>query len=245
MKIDHKLRKYLSGEIFSAGETFNFNETFADENRVDFLERIVENKKIIHLGCLDHVPLIPQKIKDNNWLHLRITENSSKCIGFDINSELNLIKEKFNIDNIHVSDICAEPNPLITQEKWDYLIVGEVLEHIDNPVAFLTTLREHYRDCIKQIIITVPNAYDRTRMNLATNGIEYINTDHRFWFTPFTLMKVATMAGFHPVKLDMKNRIALTKFELIKRKVKSVINSESTYPFHYFNTVVLISDFKE
>lgn len=244
MKIDHNLHKFLNGEVFSAAESFNFKHQFEEEKRVDFLERIVQGKKIIHLGCLDHVPLIEQKIKNNNWLHLRLTNNSERCLGFDINDQLENVKQQFNIDNIFHSDICSSVEPKIKNEQWDYLIVGEVLEHIDNPVDFLTKLRDNYKGSIKQIIITVPNAFDKSRMKLATQGIEYINTDHRFWFSPFTLMKVATMAGFTPKELDMKNRVSLSKIELIKRKMYSkVLNKTMTYPFHYFNTLVLISDF--
>jgi hypothetical protein len=49
---------------------------------------------------------------------------------------------------------------------------------------------------VSRLIVTVPNATILHQMLNVRKGIELINTDHRYWFTPFTLGKVGTRAGF-------------------------------------------------
>ena len=56
-------------------------------------------------------------------------------------------------------------------------------------------LHQNYRSISKELIITVPNALKKTNRKNGTH-FELINTDHRFWFTPYTLAKNLTTAGF-------------------------------------------------
>lgn len=73
--------------------------------------------------------------------------------------------------------------------------MGEILEHVDNPCAFLIAIRERYSRCINRMIITVPNAFSWQNISYTFSCEECINTDHRYWFTPYTLGKIATQAG--------------------------------------------------
>jgi hypothetical protein len=247
MLISNETYKYLIGEEFLSIYNLKLPLTVHPEKRINFLKRIVEGKKVVHLGCLDHLPIIDEKINNNQWLHKILTNSAEKCIGFDINENgINELRTKYGIENIHFDDITVKPNALICNEKWDYILLGELLEHIDNPNEFLKRIIENYSDTVNQIIITVPNILARNRFNNAKSGFESINTDHRFWFTPFTLLKVATMAGLNPKTIEFKNRIPLNFFQLAYRKInKIMLRKEPKYPFYYFDTLVLISDLKK
>ena len=37
------------------------------------------------------------------------------------------------------------------------------------------------------------------------NYLEIINSDHRFWFTPYTITKVLVSAGYNPEKITYSN----------------------------------------
>lgn len=39
------------------------------------------------------------------------------------------------------------------------LYAGEILEHISNPMEFLSSIKRNYRNEIKRVVITVPNAF--------------------------------------------------------------------------------------
>jgi len=157
---------------------------------------LVYDKEILHLGCTDHLPIIKHKIESGIYLHQQISRVASVCVGIDINREALEYVRTMGITNIVEADITQPGIKKITDNKWDYLLMAEMLEHIDNPVSFLQSIAQNYKKHIDSIIITVPNAFGLAHMNIAHNhGIESINNDHRYWFTPYTICKVAHQAG--------------------------------------------------
>lgn len=244
MILSEKLLNYLKGEKFSTAENFTYPTKIYPETREEYLKKAVKGKKVVHIGCIDHLPVLDTKIKTGHWLHNILTENAEKCVGFDINKEgIEKLRSNYGIDNVFYQDVAESASDIILKEKWDYLILGEVLEHIDNPVDFLSKLKTNYSSVAKQIIITVPHIITRNAFKNIKKGIECINTDHRYWFTPFTIMKVAAMSGLVPRNIEFKNRVVLSFPELVYRKLyKTVLRTEPSYPIYYFNTLVLISD---
>jgi hypothetical protein len=237
---------YISGEKFSNALTVEIKELFPDNKRVDLIKNLCIDKKVIHIGCVDHLPLIEEKISKKHWLHKLITEVSSETIGIDINKDgIEYLQNKLNIKNVLHANIVVDDIPEIKKKKWDYMILGEIVEHVDNPIHFLNSIRERYKDVVGQIIITVPHILVKNRTNIMyKNSMELINTDHRYWFTPFTLTKVMHQAGFRDIHLDFAERVALTQAELFKRKLKKLANKKLFYPFYYFNSIVGIAKFK-
>ncbi|GHV66149.1 hypothetical protein AGMMS49928_00120 [Spirochaetia bacterium] len=47
----------------------------------------------------------------------------------------------------------------LENEKFDYAILGEVVEHVNDPVFFLKNIKENLKDGVEKIIITVPYAF--------------------------------------------------------------------------------------
>lgn len=200
MKFTEADLPFMTGATFSNGRSFKVaapKDPF-DIDRFRYLEDKSRGKNVLHIGFADHLPLIEAKIKVNKWLHKRLMEASNKCIGIDIDDEvIAFVKNKLNIPDILKLNVIEDEVPdVIKADHWDYMILGEVLEHIDNPVQFLASIRERFSGLVDRLIITVPCA---TLLNGVFNirkGIECVNTDHRYWFTPFTLGKVGTRAGF-------------------------------------------------
>ena len=60
----------------------------------------------------------------------------------------------------------------------------------------MDAIKTNYGDCFDNIIITVPNAFWLQNLRFAFRTREGINTDHRHWFSPFTLLKHLRTAGF-------------------------------------------------
>lgn len=215
MIIDNNMKKYLSGEYFDDGRYFDFSANFKGggnknnevfDTRIEAILKYSLGKTIIHLGAADHIELIDKKIKENIWLHDLICKSSKDVIGFDINEEAVTYINSLGWSNIYCVDMvndAAHAKKLLAaqKKKWDYLLAGEILEHINNPVEFLSQLNENYRNCVKYIIITVPNAFRISNIKSTLQGMEGINTDHKYWFTPFTLCKVAAEAGMSPERL--------------------------------------------
>ena len=200
MRLKSEFIPYLAGEKFSNGLMVEFDleaEDLALHSRIDWLETLCTAKNVIHAGCVDHNSAqIQHKLKRDKWVHARLVQCTNRCLGIDKDaSGISYLRDKLGYQDVECLDLVTDESELIRQTQWDYLLLGEVLEHIDNPVQFLSSIREKYAAHVKEIMITVPNAFSREVFHRVSQNKEPINTDHRYWFTPYTLAKVACAAG--------------------------------------------------
>ena len=142
---------------------------------------------------------------DKSWLHGRLTEAAAYCIGIDSDAEaVREARSLSRLSNIFYGDITVKPKIAeIGNDKFDYTLLAEILEHLGNPVHFLKSFLSNYKENIGKVIITVPNALRGDNILDALKGRESNNTDHRFFFTPYTLAKVAWDAGLAPLSVQM------------------------------------------
>jgi hypothetical protein len=196
---------YLVGSSFDENLSIYYLKNGPVRHRTDVLSDICRNRRVLHIGCCDHVPLIKTKIEQHDWLHGLITECSADTVGVDIDADAVTEARRISgLQNIFVADITsAEAAEPIRSKRFDIALFGEVVEHIPNPVAFLQRFRENYGDIVEHIVITVPNALRAGNIKGAFRNTETINSDHRFFFTPYTIAKVACDAGFTPEEISM------------------------------------------
>jgi len=197
MQFDKDIPDYLHGEKFSNGLAIAISHSGEPViDRFQIIESLCANKNIIHLGCVDHLPLINKKIEQNIWLHARLCKCANRCLGVDINGEgINFIINNLGYNDVIYGNIMEDDIEEIKNNKWDYLVLGEILEHVDDPCLFISRIREKYQGNIDRIIVTVPNAFSWQNITYTFSHRECINTDHRFWFTPYTLAKVLSRAN--------------------------------------------------
>jgi 2-polyprenyl-3-methyl-5-hydroxy-6-metoxy-1,4-benzoquinol methylase len=217
MKLQNDDLPYITGEAFSNGRAFEFELEEEDSlyrSRTHVLTDLVRDKQIIHVGCVDHdVKSIEKKITKGKWLHKELDEAAARCLGVDINQEgVDYIKSTLGYSDVMVSDVTDDPAAELANENWDYFLLPEVLEHINNPVDFLQRLHANFSDNVGRLVITVPNAFTPDNARYARQGKEVINTDHRYWFTPYTLSKVVMAAGFSV------NRITMCRHGKVKKR---------------------------
>ncbi|MFQ5328520.1 MAG: class I SAM-dependent methyltransferase [Thermodesulfobacteriota bacterium] len=246
MKFDAHTHKFLSGRRFSNGLQITVSKHEKNiPSKMNFIEGMIKGKKIIHVGCTDHIPLIDNKIKDNIWFHKRLDEAATRCLGIDINSEaVEHCKNKLGYNDIYYHDIgnTSEPLKEIENSRWDYMIIGEVLEHIDNPVHFLKNILKCYAT-IEKIIITVPNALRFENFINVLKHVELINSDHRYWFTPYTLGKVAVESGMsvdgfwfvtstEPPRLNIIKKTFMRMYPAFRDTIVMVLNTNGHFQQH-------------
>ena len=241
MKIEPEVLKYLKGEAF---KTSLFVDIGKSKHRIisreSAITEMIRDKNVIHIGCSDHIPVIKQKISNNSWLHKLITDNAKNCVGIDIDREsIEFIKKETEYQNVFHGDILTDCFEVIDEKNWDYVVFGEIVEHLDNPVNFLKVFKEKYGEKVSKFIITVPSIYNIHQFNNMKNYLEIINSDHRFWFTPYTIAKVLVSAGYKPDKISYANLLSLNVKELIIRKIKRIARIKVGYPFYYFNTIII------
>jgi hypothetical protein len=232
--------EYLNGKQVNANCEILFDLDLKTKNRDKFLTELVNQSKIIHVGCVDHLEIIEAKIKAGTWMHRILMNCTQRCLGIDINPiGIDYIQKHFQISDVVCGDLTTQRIPEIENDQWDFILLPEVLEHTPNPVNFLNSIRVNYANCIKKIIITVPNVFAYPEYKMASKNIELINTDHRYWFSPYTLLKVINEAGFtvdglyltngfwgpfyfHFIRRIMNRILAITPFKRNYKRVKDL-----------------------
>jgi hypothetical protein len=106
--------------------------------------------------------------------------------------------------------------------------MGDVIEHVDNPVAFLEFYAKHLTDG-GRIVLTTPNAFSALQFfSIATRNRVWVNPEHICFFDPLTLAEVVERAGLETVnfawlktvrrgRLDLKGRVVLAVGALVQR----------------------------
>jgi hypothetical protein len=84
--------------------------------------------------------------------------------------------------------------------KFDTILAGDVLEHMNNPGKFL----ERVPDLLVrggELIVGVPSALTFNAVKAWVFGSEQVHRDHTFYFSPKTLATLCGRYGLLPVRL--------------------------------------------
>jgi 2-polyprenyl-3-methyl-5-hydroxy-6-metoxy-1,4-benzoquinol methylase len=194
MKFDTRTRDYLSGKTFSNAQRFDLGNAGRAPRRVERLMEICRGRRVLHVGCCDHLDLIRNKVAQGVYLHQNLCEVASQCVGMDISEPGVALLHELGFPEVYLpDDVPDDP----AQAPFDICLLADVIEHVGDVVTFLKSMRR-YR--FKKLVIATPNAF-RLR-NVFSSG-ELINTDHRYWFTPYTLSKVLVDSGYTPQLLEL------------------------------------------
>ncbi len=198
----NELTEYLSDAKFNDGYSYDFNKNNVKQKRIQRIVELCINQKVIHVGCVDHIPIIEEKIANKTWLHALINSVTPNNMGIDNNEAgINFIK-KLGYTNVVFDDLLQPKSSELITSNWDVMVLGEILEHVDNPLSFLKQINNLYCNNVKKIVISVPNATCYYNIKNAKLGKEIINSDHRSTFTPYTLHKILYIAGFKNIEIN-------------------------------------------
>jgi hypothetical protein len=190
MKFDTETLNFLSGRAFSNGHRFDLGNRERALRRFERLVELCRGKRVLHVGCCDHLELIHEKMKRNAYLHQEICRVANRCVGSDVSARgIELMRE------LGFPDV-FQPDE-VPDEDYDICLMADVIEHVGDVVMFLRSM-QRYR--FKTLIVVTPNLF-RARNFLSTG--ELINTDHRYWFSPYTLSKVLVDADFMPQRMEL------------------------------------------
>ena len=156
--------------------------------RIDFVKQYLDAEKILDIGCVGNRGLWHEKIQQLA---------SGKVWGVDI--DINGLKQMKSTQTVGAD---AQYLPF-NDGKFDCAIMGELLEHLWNPMSALV---EAWR-VLKQngmLVVTTPNAYSLNRMMsyVMHKRMTFGCDDHTTIFTPEALLKLMRKCGFEPTKSE-------------------------------------------
>lgn len=183
----------------------------------DWIRDKVKGSDVLHIGCTDW-PLTAERLNKGELLHAMLCEVSKKCVGVDLDDEgIGVLKglmpsEEFHVLNAEQLTVSIE----LTDTCWDYIVAGDVVEHMDNPGLFFQQAHTLLKDS-GTLIVTVPSAYSAKRFFwLLFTGVEQVHPDHTAYFSEATLSRIGerngfnleVVHGFQWINATLKNRLA-------------------------------------
>lgn len=168
------------------------NNSFKDDKRrADYCADSITNKSILDFGC-----------GAGGFLHL-IKGITKDAAGLEIDNNIN---NYINEEGIKCYKQITE-----IQDKFDYITLFHVLEHLPNPIEVLKGLRK-YLNPSGSIIIEVPNSQDALLTlykNKAFADFTYWSC-HLFLFSKENLLNVFKQAGFNVKYIKQVQRYPLS-----------------------------------
>lgn len=175
------------------------SDKFQIVDRVNFIKKISEGKKVLHLGCTNS-PYTNESIKNEMLLHHDLKQVASELHGFDYDAEGLEIFARIGEENIHWADL-ERLEDVDLNQTFDVIIAGEMIEHLSNPGLFLKGIQRFMNGETKLVITTI-NAY--SAMRFFTYGLrgrgganEPVHPDHVAYYSYKTLNHVVQRAGLH------------------------------------------------
>lgn len=163
----------------------------------EFLRGEVAGVAVLDVGCAEHDPTHWQR---PDWQHAKLAGWAARAVGVDILPEAVAVLCARGWD-IRCLDATSAAD---LGERFDRVILGDVIEHVADPTALLRFAARHLRDG-GRIIVRTPNAfYWRYFARAAREGLMVENAEHLAWFTPGNALELAERAGlrlvsYHPV----------------------------------------------
>lgn len=176
------------------------------EEYTDWLLDKVDGMTVLDIGAIEHNL---EYARSQNWKHRRLIARAKKVVGVDI------LKEYAEILNNEGFDIrvCDATSDEFLGEKFDLVVMGDVIEHVSNPIKLVEFSVRHLNDG-GEIIIKTPNPYYLSNIKKMLISKPYVNLEHISWITPTMILEIARRANckLKSYIIDPKKSLFLSKF---------------------------------
>ncbi|HEV7570803.1 MAG TPA: class I SAM-dependent methyltransferase [Thermoanaerobaculia bacterium] len=193
--IDDPPRHALAGRevVLSPADYVHRWSSLRGQTRTDLLARIAPDaKSILEFGC-GEAPLgaaLKQRQK-------------CRVVGIEIDPRAAAIARK-RIDDVYCGD--AREIVALIKEKFDWIIGGDIVEHIDEPWSFLSDLRKVAAPG-GHLLLSIPNiAHAAVVSDLLRGRFDYVYmgltcVGHLRFFTKRTIEEMLSIAGWTVVEI--------------------------------------------
>jgi 2-polyprenyl-3-methyl-5-hydroxy-6-metoxy-1,4-benzoquinol methylase len=185
--------------------------------RYRLLKPYIKQKKVLHLGCVDHDWVIGHK----EWIHGFIAEYADEVVGLDI-----LEEDIKKLNQLGYDVRCGDAENFDLGKQFDVIFAGELIEHLENFGGFLESCKRHMKKDSK-LILTTPNCFGlRFIICHLLNRRPFVYPVHTCWFDEETLLHTLDR---HGMQIDFMKYIAL-EHEFSKGIKAVVLRSFNSIP---------------
>lgn len=153
----------------------------------DFLRDFVAGRSVLDVGVVQHDL---GKVELPTWKHGRIKKWASRAVGVDI---LPGAVDELNARGFDVRCVDATSD-VDLGERFERVVLGDVIEHVDSPVGLLRFARRHLAPG-GLVLCSTPNPFFITYVVQSLRFGRYIpNAEHVVWITPTMALELAHRA---------------------------------------------------
>lgn len=173
------------------------------KGRSVFVNKHVEGKKILDIGCAGSNGFMHRNIIDNN--------KASTVVGLDNNLK-NLTKLKGNRGELILAS--AELLPF-QDDSFDCVYLGELIEHFWSAERFLREIKRVLKIGGKMCLDS-PNVYSLERiLRFVLKGEDSLgDQDHKIFYTPASLSRLLQSMGFQMIEITSDGKIPFVRKEI-------------------------------
>ena len=158
-----------------------------------FLETLCRDKVVLNLGCASALHGEAQ-IAWGRHLHTNLVGVAKEIYGVDKSEEaIRTLQGRHQMTNLFVADV--EHLDLPIDIEFDIVVAGELIEHLNNPGMFLTSVSKHM-NADTQLVLTTPNMYGLKFFLHSFSNIQAMDPDHSLGFSFSLLETLLTRHGF-------------------------------------------------
>jgi 2-polyprenyl-3-methyl-5-hydroxy-6-metoxy-1,4-benzoquinol methylase len=171
-----------------------YQQTISD--RFTVIEKYVRPpSEVLDLGCVDarrDRHSARERIEHKpDLLFRRIVEANRATVGIDIDAEgvAALRQGGFNV-------LAADVETMDLSRRFDAIMAGEIIEHLESPGLFLRNMRRHLKPG-GTLIISTPNPFYQGQVwKIWRYGRPAVHSEHTNWQDPSTLHELLRRTGF-------------------------------------------------
>lgn len=190
----------------SYAKSFSKSKFLGDKTK--HLVSISSNKNVIHFGCTDWPNQIEQ-ITNQNLLHIKLLAVAKKLVGVDVDFEgLNHLQLLYADKDFLCGDISTsrEVQQELINYQPEYLLIPDVLEHIENSRDFLVGIEKVLSKTGAIAVFTTPNMFALKTFIPVFFGLDFTHPDHCSVHNEFTIVHALNDAGLEIVKISYLSR---------------------------------------
>lgn len=157
------------------------------KEKMDWIIPYVRGRKVLDLGCVRHSL---DETEKPDWLHGAIRAEAASVTGVDyLEDAVARLRERgFDV-------VCANVETMALGDRFEVIVAGDLIEHLNNFGQFLGRVRAHLADG-GIALVTTPNPVNPLRFaSMLLRGEAGANREHTCWFTEQVLRQLVERHG--------------------------------------------------
>jgi len=167
-----------------------------ETSRLDMVLDFCRGHDVLDIGAGEHDVSF---YSEESWEHGRIARVAKRVVAAELMPEL---CEHYNAKGFDFRCVDATSD-VDLGERFDRVFIGDVIEHVNDPIALLNFAKRHLRPG-GRILVTTPNPFaPRFRLHRRQRGTRYVmaNLEHTRWVSISNMHEICWRAELEMVAL--------------------------------------------